>query len=301
MMPATMPAWSWSLPSDGEMLCTVCSSGSNCTGKRAVAQRRARDRRPRPVPKPPEIWTSRPVMPGLIVGADWTTPSSSIATVGSDERRDLLDELVVPELDVRDVLGRVRVVLGAGRVDVAAGHQRGTEEVADVRLSVVAAAGRGARSSLPACSRRASRPGRNTSGPAAGSNRRRGNRGGAVARRSFPASAPGARPRSARSGSPARRATRLRRSWWSPPVAAPWSSRRRQSSASRRGTVVVVGIGSSHGNVALHDAEAQLRGLADELLGLLAVFHAGQVDDDRVALALHLGFGDAERRRRGCG
>ncbi len=44
----------------------------------------------------------------------------------------------------------------------------------------------------------------------------------------------------------------------------------------------------------LHRPEPQLRGLADEALGLGAVLHAGQVDDDRVALALHVGFRDAE-------
>ena len=245
MMPATMPAWSWSLPSDGEMLCTVCSSGSNCTGKRAVAQ----DEREIVGLALSEATRDLDIAAGdagVDRGCRLDDAVELDRDVRSDERRDLLDELVVAELDVRDVLGRVRVVLGAGRVDVAAGHQRGTEEVADLRLSVVARpAGepdrrfrrvlvarrdqvgtRLARLRLEPAPRepwwwaRRRRPAWVPRQPWWG------------ARRSFPASAPGARPRSARSGSPARRATRLRRSWWS-----------------RGGGAVVVALGSTVGGV----------------------------------------------------
>jgi hypothetical protein len=79
MIPATMPACSWSLPSVGDTLCTVCWSRSNCTGSAPYRSNRARSLAS-PLPKLPVIWTSRPVMPGLIVGADCTMPSSSIAT-----------------------------------------------------------------------------------------------------------------------------------------------------------------------------------------------------------------------------
>ena len=94
-MPATMPARSWSLPSVGEMLCTVCSSRSNCTGKRAVPQQSgevvgltlARSRR--------RSATSRPVMPSLIVGADCDDAVELDRDLLADVRlRDLLDELV---------------------------------------------------------------------------------------------------------------------------------------------------------------------------------------------------------------
>jgi hypothetical protein len=74
-----MPACSWSLPSVGEMLCTVCSSRSNCTGSAPYRRRRARSVAS-PLLNAPEICTLRPVIPSLIVGADCTTPSSSIAT-----------------------------------------------------------------------------------------------------------------------------------------------------------------------------------------------------------------------------
>ena len=71
-----------------------------------------------------------------------------------------------------------------------------------------------------------------------------------------------------------------RRSWSSRPARSSWSTRARAR--------------VPHGNVCEHRPEPQLGGLADVLLRLLAVLHAGQVDDDRVALPLHVGFGDAE-------
>ena len=73
----------------------------------------------------------------------------------------------------------------------------------------------------------------------------------------------------------------------------------------RRGRVVVGTVGEQP----QHGAQVHLAGAPDELERLLLVLHAGQVDDDRVALADDLRLGDAEAvdaladdaRRRGRG
>ena len=65
------------------------------------------------------------------------------------------------------------------------------------------------------------------------------------------------------------------------------------------GAVVVDGAGRAVLGVEVrlggeHRPEPELGGAADDLEGPLAVLDAGQVDDDRVALADDLGLGDAE-------
>ena len=79
MRPDTMPAVSWSLPSVGETLSTVCFVLVELHRQRAVAQHQ-RELVGLPVGERPVISTSRPVIPWLMTGADCTTPSSSIAT-----------------------------------------------------------------------------------------------------------------------------------------------------------------------------------------------------------------------------
>ena len=79
MSPAAMPALSWSLPSSGDTLSTVCCFWSNCTGSAPYFSTSARSFAS-PWVKVPLICTFLPVMPGWIIGADCTTPSSTIAT-----------------------------------------------------------------------------------------------------------------------------------------------------------------------------------------------------------------------------
>ena len=68
--------------------------------------------------------------------------------------------------------------------------------------------------------------------------------------------------------------------------------RRRRAGAT---VVVVVGIGVAHGSVGLRPVGSAARRSGRPCSSaFVAVLHARQVDDDRVALPLHLGLGDAE-------
>ena len=86
------------------------------------------------------------------------------------------------------------------------------------------------------------------------------------------------------------------------PCVVPWHGRGRRRALRRGGRRALDRRGGRRarsrcetGTVRrLHRTEPQLGGLADEALGLGRVLHARQVDDDRVALALHVGLGDAE-------
>ena len=129
-MPATMPACSWSLPSVGEMLCTVCSSRSNCTGQRAVAQETVnfggltlaeRTRDLHVSASDARVDRRRRLHDTVELDRD---PLVDVRT------RDLLHEVVVLERDVGDVRRGVRVVTRLGLRDVAAGEDGRPEEEA---------------------------------------------------------------------------------------------------------------------------------------------------------------------------
>ena len=138
MRPATMPACSWSLPSVGDTLCDGLLLLVELHRQRAVAQQPGEVAWLRPCVKVPEICTSRPVMPGLIVGADCTTPSSSIATcLLTYGPATLSTKSFVLNVDLGDVRRRVGVVLARRGRDVAAGQHRGAEQVAGVRVTGV--------------------------------------------------------------------------------------------------------------------------------------------------------------------
>ena len=79
MSPDTMPARSWSLPRRVETLEITVWRSSNLIGSDPYLRFRARVRAS-PSLKSPVIWTVRPVMPWLIVGAEITWLSSTIAT-----------------------------------------------------------------------------------------------------------------------------------------------------------------------------------------------------------------------------
>ena len=75
-----MPDFSWSLPSVGDTLSTVCCFSSNCTGSAPYCRMFARSSAS-PCVKLPEIFTSPGKFGSLNRGADCTTPSSTIATL----------------------------------------------------------------------------------------------------------------------------------------------------------------------------------------------------------------------------
>src|SRR4051794_27600151 len=78
MIPAAMPASSWSVPSVGDTLCVVCSLST--TGSAPYCRTVARSLAS-PSLKLPEIWTLPPSNDASWnAGADCTTPSSTIAT-----------------------------------------------------------------------------------------------------------------------------------------------------------------------------------------------------------------------------
>ncbi len=77
MIPAAIPARSWSLPSDGETLWVV--SSFSCTGNAPYCSTVARSFASLSL-KFPEIWMSPEKLGSLNCGADCTTPSSTMAT-----------------------------------------------------------------------------------------------------------------------------------------------------------------------------------------------------------------------------
>ena len=316
---------SWSLPSVGDTLSTVCCFWSNCTGQRAVAQHQREVLAPRPGVKVPLICTSWPVMPWLIVGADCTTPSSSIATcLSTYGLRDLGDEVVVLEVTLTTQPCR-RVVTARSRCStLPAGEDRRSEEVATAVRGRLARLRRQHRGlvGLELAPRREDRLARGAGRERAWSSWSRRRAPGVVV--VAPAS-PSSWRRGAAVGRGRRRAGRRRR------VATTAACSARVPAAplfavvgvgGRRGgrwrvvvdppavvvapfAVVVVAPGSAVVVVVPGDractgtklrdrAEPELGGLADERQRLRAVLHAGEVDDDRVALAVDLGLGDAE-------